>query len=357
MSYGAWRLLLAAVLLTGTGCQHFPWWRPKPAAIPCTFDPGATKQEIVAHVNRFIAPEGELAPLTSWRATQMKVTMSGAPPLGGTIDVQAPTRLRIRAEVPITNFEMADFGSNGEDIWFWGKGAPAVVAVSHEDLPYALQQMQIPFEPEWLMEVLGVVPINVEEYELIRPTSDASWIDLVARRKSPSGEQVVRVVRVDMCHGHIVEQRVQTLDGELIASARLGDYKPDVTNRYVLPHLVHLEWPVTETSLTLQLGAIHANPVPQPETAWAIPHKAGVPIQRLAAPPGSAQAQRTATRQQLFQPILHQSLASPQEVFSEDFTPSDPSADEPPSGYSAEASQWSSDPPRPAPESGPRPFP
>ena len=342
----------------GTGCRHFPvFWPRKPEPVPCTFDPGATKQEIVAHVNRFIAPEGELPPLTAWRTTQMKVSMTGTPPLGGSIDVQAPTRLRIRAEVPITNFEMADFGSNGQDVWIWGKGAPSVIAVSHEDLPHALQQMQIPFEPEWLMEVLGVVPINVEEYELIRPTSDASTVDLVTRRESPTGEQIVRVVRIDMCHGHIVQHRVQRLDGELIASATLGEYKLDATNRYMLPHLVHLEWPVTKTSLTLQLGTIHANPTPLAETAWAIPHKNGCPIQRLTAPAGALQARRSAMRDRLQQPILHQSLASPRDVFSEGFVPADPSAVEPPSGYSAEASQWSSDRLRPAPESGPRPFP
>lgn len=357
----ACNLLLAALLLTGAGCQHagwrLPWPKRRPEPPPCTFNEAATKQEIVAHVNRFIAPENETAPLSSWRATQMKVTMSGAPPLGGTIDVQAPSRLRIRAEVPLTSLEMADFGSNDHEVWFWGKNAPSVMTISHDDLPSALQQMQIPFEPEWLMEVLGVVPLNVDDYELQRPSSDCGWVDLVARRESPTGEQVLRVVRVDTCHGHIVQHLVKRLDGELIASATLGNYGPDASGRYELPHVVELEWPLAQASLRLELGTIHANPAPLAETAWAVPHKAGVPVRRFESPRAAGQSPTQSARQQLDQPVLQQKQVAPRDVFSEEFSPAAPTADEPPSGYSAEASRSSSDPPLPEQASGPRPFP
>ena len=361
MRYRAYNLLIAAVLLSGTGCQHgrwsLPWPRREPEPPPCTFNPAATKQEIIAHVNRFIAPESEASSLTSWRATQMRVTMAGFPPLGGTIDVQAPSRLRIRAEVPLSSMEMADFGSNDEEMWFWGKGAPSVMTVSHEDLPAALQQMQIPFEPEWLMEVLGVVALDVDDYELERPASDSSWVFLVARRESPTGEQVVRKVRVDLCHGHIVEHRVERLNGELIASAVLGNYRPDVSGRYELPHLVQLEWPVAKAGLKLELGTIHANPTPLADAAWAVPQKSGIPIQRLEPPQTAAQSPGPVTRQQLYQPVMHRGLSQPQDVFSEDFSAADPPAGEPPPEYSSEALRSSSDPLHPAPESGPRPFP
>jgi hypothetical protein len=361
MRNGAYNLLLAALLLSGTGCQNGRFWPPwpkrQPEPPPCTFNAAATKQEIVAHVNRFIAPENDTLPLTSWRSTQMRVTMSGAPPLGGSIDVQAPSRLRIRAEVPLTSLEMADFGSNDEAVWFWGKGAPSMMTVSHEDLPAALQQMQIPFEPEWLMEVLGVVPLNVDDYELQRPTSDCGWVDLVAHRDSPTGERILRVVRVDTCHGHIVQHLVKRLDGELIASATLSNYGPDASGRYELPHVVELEWPVAEARLKLELGAIHANPAPLAETAWAVPHKAGVPIQRLQPPRAVGQSPGQAMRQQLYQPVLQQKLVSPQDVFSEDFNAAEPSADGPPPEYSSEAWRSSSDPLPLEQASGPRPFP
>lgn len=357
----ACNLLLAAVLLSGTGCRHggawFHWPHRQPEPPPCTFNEAATKQEIVAHVNRFIAPENETPPLTSWRATQMRITMAGAPPLGGTIDVQAPSRLRIRAEIPVTSFEMADFGSNDKEVWFWGKGAKSVMTVSHEDLPSALQQMQIPFEPEWLMEVLGVVPLNVDDYELERPTSDCGWVYLVARQESPTGEQVIRRIRVDTCHGHIVEHRLERISGELIASAVLGNYGPDASGRYELPHLVQLEWPMAEAGLKLELGSIHTNPAPLAETAWAVPYKAGIPIQRFEPPQAAGQSPANTARQQLYQPVLQQKLVSPRDVFSEDFNAAQPTGDAPPSAYSSEASRSSSGRLLQEQASGPRPFP
>jgi hypothetical protein len=83
--------------------------------------------------------------------------------------------------------------------------------------------------------------------------------------------------------------------------------------------------------MTMQLGSIVANPASMPDTAWAVPHKVGVPIQRLAPPPGTAQARSATTRQQLYQPVLHRELAAPRDVFSEDFSPDEPTGSAPPS--------------------------
>ena len=52
-----------ALLLASSGCHFWGLVRPRPA--PCVLSPTATKQEIVAHVNRNVTPPGGVPPLTA----------------------------------------------------------------------------------------------------------------------------------------------------------------------------------------------------------------------------------------------------------------------------------------------------
>lgn len=349
-------LAIAIALLIGGGCRHLPGWLIGRRPPPCTFNPNATKDEIVAHVNRFATPAGTHPPLTSWRATDVSFSRSGLPPVPGTIAVEAPSRIRIRAAMPLSHSDVADIGANEEEIWIWGHGAKEIVTIRREHVPLALQEMQVPFEPSWLMEVLGVTPINYDDFEIRRPQGeDCRWVDLVSPRDTSTGEQVVRVVRVDLCHGHISEHRIERSDGTLIASAALKDYAPDASGQFEMPHYVRLEWPVTKTALTLRLGPIHANPPALADTAWEVPHLAGMP--RRAYTPARYAGPSDGSRQRFREPLyekktVHRGQASRMDVFSDE-----PSGGGQPIGYSPEASQSSSDQPPGERESGPRPFP
>ena len=271
--------LLIAALLSQCGCQFWNKFRGlgRPSG-PCTFDPGATSAEVVAHVNRNVSPPDATPPLTAWRSTGVKMKMGGFPSVNGTISVEAPRRLRIQAAMPVTQADVADIGANDEELWFWNSHDKQVIAVKHEDLPYAMSQMPLPFEPEWLMEVLGVTPLDPEEFELVRPVSEAAYVDLVAERTSPTGQTVRRVVRVDACHGRIIEHRIESTAGELMAIARLSDYRADPSGQYMLPHTVDLEWPAARMHLTMRItGRITANPPAASEALWTIPDRPDSP--------------------------------------------------------------------------------
>lgn len=352
-------LAIAILLPSGSGCRGLMFW-PGKKPPPCTFKPDATKQEIVAHVNRFALPDGERRPLTAWRAIDVKIAFKGSPPVVGTIDVEAPSRLRIIATMPIGHAQIADIGSNEELVWFWGMPAKEIMTIRHEHVPAALQTMQVPFEPQWLMEVLGVVPMNVEDFDLRHAPEGERWVDLVAQRDTPSGQPVNRVVRVDLCHGQIIEHRIEQTNGTLIASAKLGDYSPDASGQFMMPHFVRVEWPVTETSLTMRLGPIHANPTSLGTAGWQVPQLKGLHCRQFV-PPGDDQI-RTAeepagsnSRASLQQPLYREASAESgarMDVFSEP----EPAGAQP-AGYSPAASRLSSDQLLPEPESGPRPFP
>ncbi|REJ76716.1 MAG: hypothetical protein DWQ29_15735 [Planctomycetota bacterium] len=300
--------LLIAALLAQCGCQF--WSRFKGighSPAPCTFDAGATSQEVVAHVNRNVAPPDATPPLTAWRSTGVKMKVGGFPSVNGTIAVEAPHRLRIQAAMPGTQADVADIGANDEEMWFWNSQDKRVIAVKHEDLPYAMSQMQLPLEPEWLMEVLGVAPLDPGEFELVRPVTDAGHIDLVAERTMPTGQVVRRIVRVDACHGRIMEHRLETSEGDLIAIARLSDYRSDPSGQYTLPHTVDLYWPASRMNLTMRItGSITANPPAASDALWTMPNRPDSPRFRLGRPPGTP-----VRRSSMEQPVLRSGMEQP----------------------------------------------
>jgi hypothetical protein len=276
---------------------------------------------------------------------------NGMPGVPATIDVEAPRRLRVLAHMPITGSDLADFGSNDEEIWIWNQGAPGIVTLRHEQLPEALSQMQVPFEPEWLMEVLGVVPINVDEFALAVPATPQRYVELIADRTSPTGAAVRRVVRIDLCLGRIREHRIEALDGRVIASARLDEYHADATGQYVLPHLIQISWPDAKSGMTLRIGEIMVNPPANSLVSWQVPEKPGVP--RISFPGRSALPRP----QSWHEPVLRQAGGEAVSGPPARVTLPELSADEPPAAYSGAASQSSSVPLPRGPGSAPRPFP
>lgn len=358
MSTRAASLGVALLLLIGSGCALSPsrwgWHRPR----PCTFTENATKQEIVAHVSRFAAAEGDRPPLTAWRATQAKINFPGMPAVPATIDIEAPSRIRIRASMIVSNSEIADIGCNAHEIWIWHRQAPnEIVTIKHEHLPQALERMQLPFDPDWMMEVLGVAPMNFDDFELRRPTDPkAKWVDLVAQRRAPTGEAIHRVVRVDLCYGRIIEHRIEGLDGTLIAAARLDNYGPDASGQFIMPHLVQVDWPAQNASLKLELGRIHANPPPLADSEWNVPRMAGVELKQLVPPGLPASDEPTADpRYSWHEPLYRE--ASGESTTRMDVIPDAASAAAPRGAYSPGASRSSSGRRLREPESEPPPFP
>lgn len=345
-------LAIAILLPSSSGCRMLSGGGLFRRTPPCTFQPDATKQEIVAHVNRFSAPDGERPALSGWRATSARLSFNGMPGIPANISIEAPSRIRIRATMFATNSGIADIGCNEKLIWVWHQMDPKrTVTIRHEDVGTALQQLQMPFDPAWMMEIVGVAPMNVEDFQLRHPDDpNEKWVDLVAQRIAPSGEPVQRVIRVNLCYGQIVEHRIEHADGSLIASAKLSNYSPDASGQFMMPHLVQIDWPEQKQSLRLELGPIYANPTPLADADWEVPQIRGAERFELRPPTRTADP-----RDNLTEPLQRKAFADPGTRM--DVSPDSQSAVGQPAGYFPAASQSSSDPLLPEQESGPRPFP
>ncbi len=261
--------LLAAGLAVAAlaGCastRPFAWWPGRP--LNCVLPEDASLEQVVGQLNQNVVP--------SWRSTDVRLTArqgNGIPvTLTAILAVQEPRRLRLIATNSFGNNEF-DLGSNDQRFWFWVRRAEpkCVLTASYEDLPRLSQQLRVPFQPEWLMQVLGVVRLDPERLSLERV--DRYRVRLVSHETTLQGTPVRKVVVVDTCRGVAVEHALYDSAGHLLARATLSDHQRDSLTGAVVPHRIDLDWPPTGLHLTLRLGKVEVNPVGIADRIWQLP--------------------------------------------------------------------------------------
>ena len=261
-------IALVLCALSAAGCVGGRNWNPFGEVAAPALSPHATCEQVVAHLN------SNIERCTGWRSTNVSIksdqVMLGAT---GMIAVESPRRFRMLVKAFIA--DLADLGSNDERLWFWMRpmaDQPSyVMTCSHEDLPVAQQRMPVPFRPDWLMEVLGVIPIDPSTVELEPNPGDAGEFLLVSHQTAPDGTPVRRVMTVDATRGVIVNHTLWNVsaDGaQLIAQARLSDHRRDERTGVTLPHKIELTYVDANATLTLAIKSIEVNPTGVAATTW-----------------------------------------------------------------------------------------
>ncbi|MBX3438459.1 MAG: hypothetical protein KF861_13285 [Planctomycetaceae bacterium] len=344
-------VLLVFVFLSG--CAATSWFSPAApfsSRAPCVLSPNADKEAIVQHVNRNIQGTQTSTGLASWQANAHLRMNSQGPSMEvpARIAVQAPRNFRLRVSMPLHG-ELADMGSNEREFWFWAKYSPYpnVITASHEDMLLTQQRLSVPIQPEWMMEVLGVIPIDSENVTLRRGGPNTSVVDLVSDHVAPDGGQFQKVVRVDACHGIIREHALYDGRGVLIASARLGDHRIDEATGLITPRVIRLDWPSMQQQITMRFDNIEVNPRSIPAAVWQVPERPECPRLELSALLNASHGNGLNP----FGPTQNAGLTPAGAGMSEEFGPGQPTGSvsvgtagaAPPSTYSAGASRSSSD--------------
>lgn len=265
---------MCAVLLATTGCAGLrPFWHRQQVA--CVLPPNPSVDDIVAHVN------ANVDKVQGYRATSLKIRANNMP-LQGNLVVERDRRLRL--EVNSLAGKEVDLGSNDEVFWIWARRneVPGVYYASHEDMDVARQNLPMPFEPEWLMEALGVAPLSAENVHLEGEPGNGA-IRLVSQHQFPNGQQVRKVVVVNSCTGCVIEHSTYTAQGQPLVRVLLQDYKLDPATGAMLPRHIKLDWPQAEMSLAMSLGNVEVNPPPMP-AVWEMPQVPGAPLVDLGVP-------------------------------------------------------------------------
>jgi hypothetical protein len=240
-----------------------------------------TVAEVVAHVN------ANVEKIEGWRADGVKIRASSAPmTLSGSMVVQRDRRLRLEVTSPLG--KEVDFGSNDDVFWLWSKRAHApnepapLIFAAHDDMDVARQRLPMPFEPQWLMEALGVAPLSADGVRM-EGEPGVYEIRLVSQHQMPDGPAIRKVVKVHGCHGYVMEHSVYDARGKPLVRAVMTDYRIDAQTGAALPRHVKVDWPQAEMSLAMEFGPIEVNPPSIPEAVWQMPDMPHTPVIDLAA--------------------------------------------------------------------------
>lgn len=257
------------VLCLLTGCQWLNAWTPHPfrPPQPHVLSENISKEALVEHLNR------NRIPLTSWGSTDIAVTVPGPGRipvrLSANMAVESPRNFRLIAK-SLRGVE-ADLGSNDEQFWFWFRSpeTPHVYKAHHEDAQLVFDSMQIPFQPDWLMQALGVGVLDPNRYEIMYHPAGAATITLVNRDTLPNGRSIEHQIVVNTAIGRIVEHGVYDERNQPIARALLSNYRDH--GGISMPRTVELRWPQSRQWMKMSIRELELNAGQGLERMWQFP--------------------------------------------------------------------------------------
>jgi hypothetical protein len=224
--------------------------------------PPPTAEQIVAYLN------DNSSRLQSLRCQDLELTVKQglAPGIGlhGQLMCQQPRNFRLSASSVIKT--EVDLGSNQDEFWFWvaRNQPPYQYHCAYKDLEQGrVRQMPFPFQPDWLLEVLGMARFGpAEHYQLL---DEPPALKLVERVRSPQGTMVRKVIVLR--RRPVQPPNPQVTDflllddrtGKEICTAKIQATFMERTRGGLVPRLLVVSWPAERASLTMRLDTVAAN--------------------------------------------------------------------------------------------------
>jgi hypothetical protein len=189
--------LNALLLLAGTGCLNTRFAdifkrenTPREPTGPLPNVP--TREALVDYLN------ANSERIRSMRIEDMSVRVSQggpfSPTIGAMMMVDKPRNFMLQASM--LGKTMLVVGSNNDEFWFWNSKdkQPYQYYCSYRDFNEGRfpQQLPIAFQPEWLLEVMGLGSYGpADRYQV---ESDNRGIRLVEKTKTPHGKPIRKVI-------------------------------------------------------------------------------------------------------------------------------------------------------------------
>jgi hypothetical protein len=167
-----------------------------------------------------------------------------------------------------------DLGSNSQEFWWWIKRGPqAQFYCAYKDLEEGrVREVPFPFQPEWIMEAMGVGSYGTpEQYLGVRAERD-NTLKLYRRTRSPQGRDVLKVIvfnrtktnvnlgAAQVLQHQIIDEKTKTL----LVSAEISKVQV-APNGGVLPRVMSLNWPAERLKMTMTFDNLAVNaPIQSP---------------------------------------------------------------------------------------------
>ena len=264
-------VLLSLVMLTQSGCQIFR--RPggsstKPIPVQSQLP---TKQQLLASLNARSAAVKQLN-------SRITVSMPGAPKIKGTLQVEFPDRLRMKAGLLGASELGVDVGSNAQEFWIWSKAnlpgqPPAFYHANHLAFAKSPIRQAVPLEPKWLIEAIGLPNFSPSDVHYGPIQAPGGRMKLLTVHQTASGRQT-RVTLLTNS-GLIQQQAIYDSSNRLIAYTNSTNYKNYPEQNLSLPQTVelHMLQPDGQTmKIAIDLGTFSINSLyGDPNKMWARP--------------------------------------------------------------------------------------
>ncbi|CAN5296692.1 hypothetical protein BH10PLA2_BH10PLA2_06170 [soil metagenome] len=218
-----------------------------------------TAPELVSLINQ---NSEQLRSLTCQDVTvECSMGWQSAPTLRGRLACEQPRNFRLSANLTKQELEI---GSNDHEFWFWiaRNNPPAQFFCTYEDLKTKPIELPFPFQPEWVMEALGMANLPVEGQYQVRYSKDT--VELVQETTSIQGQPVRKITVFDKDGTRVRGLKLCDAKNVEICSAQVVSVKRK--DGVSVPYKLQLSMPEKKVQLHLQLNNPEINNV-TPERA------------------------------------------------------------------------------------------
>ena len=263
-----------AILISQPGCQVFQrFQKPVPKA-PVAFEATPTLETLIAQLNRQSAAVKQVN-------TEVTVSMDGIPGrLRGTLMVERPKKLRLKAGLLGVAQMGVDVGSNDELFWIWSRAnipgqPPALYYANHQRYESSELRNNLPLEPTWLIDALGFVEFSpTDRHEGPFPRSDGR-IEIITYHQS-AGKSNIRKSVIDPKYGWIDQQSMYDRNGRLLAYVNSIEHQYYPDSNISLPQKIdiHVRQPDgQELKLSVDAENYSINSINgDPSRLWTMPN-------------------------------------------------------------------------------------
>jgi hypothetical protein len=192
-----------------------------------------------------------------------------------------------------------DMGSNSQEFWYWISKAdpPYLFHCSHQDFSQGRARMPFPFQPDWVVEALGMGEYDPNRnYQVV---AEPGTLKLVESAMSPGGQPVKKVVVFNRAPTSVQVSAylLQDASGKEICGAYVQESAQDRATGAVYPHKIQLVWPSEHIKLKMRLEDVTVNGgMDDTKSArlFARPMMRDIQAYNLALPPERNGVQRVA---------------------------------------------------------------
>jgi hypothetical protein len=222
--------------------------------------------------------------------SSVTVAMAGAPKIKGTLQVEFPNRMRMKAGLMGVSEMGVDVGSNQNHFWIWSKASlpnhpPALYFASHQAFQRSTIRQSLPLDPKWLIDSLGLVefgPTDVHHGPMMAP---GNRMKLYTIQQTATGPQT-RVFLLGTKNGLVEQQAIYDASNRLIAYSNSSNYRNYADPQVSLPQRVELHMiqpDGKDAKIVIDMGTFAVGTpnsdvlFGDPAQMWAMPNPPGVP--------------------------------------------------------------------------------